>query len=107
MPTATASMPPSAIGVSNTRVLAVLLLQPVGDAEHAAEEPDILAEDHDVGVARQHHVHGRVQRLDHVHCGHGSDPQLLALAAQMPGHFLEHVLEHRLGAEMRRLVKVP
>ena len=55
---------------------AVLLLQPLGDAEDAAVEPDILAEDHDVGVARQHHVHRRIQRLHHRHFGHGSDPAL-------------------------------
>src|SRR3982074_1435648 len=30
-----------------------------------------------------------------------SDPQLLPLASQMPGHLLEDVLEHRLDAEMR------
>src|SRR5260221_13399294 len=34
-----------------------------------------------------------------------SDPEFLALAAQVPGHFLEDVLEHGLGAEMRALVE--
>ena len=45
MPTATPMIPPSAIGVSNTRWRAVLRLQPVGAAEHAAEVADVLAED--------------------------------------------------------------
>ena len=75
---------------------AVLLLQAFGHAEHAAEIADILAEGEHVRVARQHHVEGGVERLDHVHRGHGSDPHFLALAALMPGHFLEHVLEHGL-----------
>src|SRR5712672_2553392 len=30
-----------------------------------------------------------------------SDPQLLPLEPQMPGHLLEYILEHRLDAEMR------
>ena len=47
--------------------LAVLGLQPLGAAEHAAEVADVLAEDHDVGVALEHHVHRRAQRLDHRH----------------------------------------
>src|SRR6266851_10227975 len=34
-----------------------------------------------------------------------SHPQLLALTPQMPRHLLEHILEHRLGAEMRALVE--
>ena len=101
MPMAAATMPPSAIGVSKQRVRPCFFCKPVGDAEHAAEIADILAEDQHVRVARQHHVERRVERLDHVHRRHGQTPSLLALAAQMPGHLLEHVLEHRLDA--RRL----
>ena len=70
MPIAAATMPPSAIGVSNTRVRAVFLLQARGDPEDAAEIADILAEHDDVGIARHHHVVGAVERLDHVHDGH-------------------------------------
>ena len=55
-------------------VLAVLALQAVGDAEHAAEVTDILAHHDHGGIARHHHVHGGVQRLDHVHLRHGYSP---------------------------------
>ena len=54
-------------------VLAVLALQPVGDAEHAAEVADVLAQHDHVRVTRQHDVHGGVERLDHVHLCH-SEP---------------------------------
>ena len=47
--------------------LAVLLLQAFGAAEHAAEVAHVLAEHHHVGVALEHHVHRRTQRLDHRH----------------------------------------
>ena len=67
MPTAMPTMPPSEIGVSNTRDRAVLGLQAFGAAEHAAEVADVLAEHHHVGVALEHHVHRRAQRLDHGH----------------------------------------
>ena len=109
MPTATAIMPPSAIGVSNTRCFAVLLLQPLGDPEDAAVEPDILAEDHDVGVARQHHVHRRIQRLHHRHCRAWlHDPQLLALAAQVPtGISLKTSSNIVLALKCGALSKVP
>ena len=70
MPIAMATMPPSAIGASNTRLRAVFLLQALGDPEDAAEIADILAEHDDVGVALHHHVMGAVERLDHVHDGH-------------------------------------
>ena len=45
---ATATMPLSPIGASKQRLRAVLLLQAVGDAEHAAEVADVLAEDEHV-----------------------------------------------------------
>ena len=70
-------------------VLAVFALQPVGDAEHAAEVADVLAEDDDRRIALEHDVHRRIQRLDHVHLRHGviSAAHLFArfgcLAAQM------------------------
>ena len=59
MPIATPTMPPSAIGVSNTRLRAVFLLQAFGGPEDAAEIADILAEHDDVGIALHHHVDGR------------------------------------------------
>ena len=52
-------------------MLAVLALQSVGAAEHAAEEAHVLAEHDDVGIAPHGDVHGGVQRLDHVHLRHG------------------------------------
>ena len=52
--------------VEHARV-AVLGLQAFGAAEHAAEVADVLAEDDDVVVALEHHVHRRAQRLDHRH----------------------------------------
>src|SRR6185369_17020722 len=51
-------------------VLAVLALQALGDAEHAAEVADILTHRHDARVPPHHHVHGGVERLDHVHLRH-------------------------------------
>ena len=90
-------------------VLAILALQAVGDAEHAAEVADVLAQDHDVRVARQHDVHGGVQRLDHVHLCHGQTPcsgaHLFALLAQVLRHFLEHVLEHQVAVQARAVVQ--
>ncbi len=53
---------------------AVLLLQPVGDAEDAAEIAGILAEGEHVGILRHHHVEGGVERLDHVHLRHDQCP---------------------------------
>ena len=55
----------------------------MGAAEDAAEEADILAIDDDVVVAAHGDVEGGADRLDHGHAGHGSDSDLLALAAQM------------------------
>ena len=55
-------------------ILAVLALQPLGGAEHAAEIADVLAHEHDRRIAAEHDVHGRVQRLDHVHVRHASAP---------------------------------
>jgi hypothetical protein len=49
MPMTAPMMPPSAIGASMHAVLAVLALQPVGGAEHAAEVADVLADDHHAG----------------------------------------------------------
>src|SRR3546814_6370398 len=50
--------------------LAIFLLQTGRGAEHAAEIADVLAEDHDIVVALHHHIHRRVQGLDHVHGRH-------------------------------------
>src|SRR4029453_16450393 len=50
--------------------IAVTLLKPLGGAKEAAEEADILAEDENIGIAIEHHVHGGVERLDHGHLGH-------------------------------------
>jgi len=46
---------------------AVLLLQPLCHAEHAAEVADIFAEDHRALVALHVQVQRLVQRLEHVH----------------------------------------
>ena len=48
---------------------AVLGLQPVGDAEDAAEPAAVLAEDDGLGVLREDLVEGAVQRLLHRHHG--------------------------------------
>ena len=88
-------MPPSPIGRVEAARQAVFLLQAFGDAEHAAEIADVLAEDQHVGIAPQHHVHGGIERLDHVHRGHDQTPISWRWSAQVPGHVLEHVLEHR------------
>ncbi len=46
---------------------AVLGLQALGAAEHAAEIADVLPEHHDIVIALQHDIHGRAQSLDHGH----------------------------------------
>ena len=51
-------------------MFAVLSLQAVGDAEHAAEIAHVFAHDDHGRVARHHDVHGGVQGLDHVHLRH-------------------------------------
>ena len=53
---------------------AVFLLQAFRRAEDAAEIADVFAEDEHVRIARQHHVHGGIERLDHVHRGHDQTP---------------------------------
>jgi hypothetical protein len=79
-------------------MLTEALLQAVSDAKHPTEIADVLAHDHDRRVALHERAQPRVQGLDHVHARHASAPlprQLLALPAQMLGHFLEHIIEHR------------
>src|SRR4029077_2459130 len=51
-------------------MLAVLPLQSLGDTEHAAEDAHVFAQTDHARIALQHHVHGRVKRLDHVHARH-------------------------------------
>jgi hypothetical protein len=51
-------------------MFAVLALQPIGGAKHAAEVADVLAHQHHALIASHHDVHGGVQRLDHVHLSH-------------------------------------
>jgi hypothetical protein len=75
-------------------VLAILRLQALRGAEHAAEEAHILAEYDDVVVALHHYVHGVADRLDHGHARHASDSRRLALAAQMRRHLRIHAFEH-------------
>ena len=55
-------------------MFAVLSLQAVGDAEHAAEVTHVFAHHDHRRIARHHHVHGGVQGLDHVHLCHGATP---------------------------------
>ena len=59
-------------------VFAVLALQTFGRAEHAAEIADVLAHQHDRGIAPEHDVHGGIQRLNHVHAGHGRSMRIKA-----------------------------
>ena len=85
MPTATPTMPPSAIGVSKQRGQAVFLLQAFGGAEHAAEIADVLAEDRarrDRAPASRPCAEFSAWIMFIV--GHGQTPSFLALAAQMP-----------------------
>ena len=49
----------------------MLLLQLVGGAEDAAEIADVLSENDDLWVCRERDIHRGVDRLDHVHGGHG------------------------------------
>ncbi len=63
-------------------LVAVLFLQALGHPEDAAIKPDILAEDDDVGVAREHHVHRRIERLHHRHRRHGSAPLMSVTPAK-------------------------
>src|ERR1700722_7400217 len=51
-------------------MLAVLALQPLGGAKHAAEITDILAHQHHRWIPLEHDVHRGVQSLNHVHVGH-------------------------------------
>jgi hypothetical protein len=58
-------------GCVDDAVLAVLGLQAVGDAEDAAVEADILAEEDDIGVAGEGQVEGVVDGGDQCHLRHG------------------------------------
>ena len=51
--------------------LAMLLLQAMGCAEHAAEITDVLAKHDHIGIAGQHDVERIVDRLDHVETADG------------------------------------
>ncbi len=55
-------------------VIAVLALQPVGAAKHAAEVADVFAQHDDGRVLVHHDVERRADGLDHVHLGHYFDP---------------------------------
>ena len=103
MPMAVAMMPPSAIGVVDDAMLAVLALQSLGGPKHAAEIADVLAHQHHGRVLLEHDVHGGVQRLNHVHVGHGlAIPFGMhqgTLLLQVLGNILEYVLEHQIGIE--------
>ena len=61
-------------------LLAVLALQTIGAAEHAAEVAHILAHQDHAGVALQHHIQCGVDRLDHVHLRHDGSPTLSGAA---------------------------
>ena len=106
MPIAEPTMPPSEIGASNTRERAVLGLQALGAAEHAAEVAHVLAVDHHVVVALEHHVHRRAQRLDHRHARHvQASPRACcacrSCSLQVRRHVLVDILEHRSPAAAR------
>ena len=85
MPTATAEH--AALGDRRVEhaLVAVLFLQPVGDAEDAAVEPDILAEDQTSGSRASITSIAELSAWTIVIAGIGLDPQFLALAAQMRG----------------------
>src|ERR1700682_1794041 len=53
-------------------MLAVLALQSLGSAKHAAEIADVLAHEHHRRIILEHDVHGGIQGLNHVHIGHGA-----------------------------------
>src|SRR6202034_1958340 len=53
-------------------MLAVLALQPLRGAKHAAEITDVLAHEHHRRILLQHDIHGGIQGLNHVHTGHGA-----------------------------------
>ena len=54
--------------------LAVLLLQALARAKHAAEIADVLAEHDHVVVAAHHHVHRASDRFDHRPARHAQTP---------------------------------
>ena len=56
-------------GVQNS-MFAVFALQTLGTSKYTAEVTDVLAHQDYVGVALQHVVHGRVERLHHIHLRH-------------------------------------
>src|SRR5688572_12897627 len=64
--------------------LAILALQPVGHAEHAAEIADVLAEHDDRGILAELDVHGRIQGLDHVHLRHAAISPPFLRASRLP-----------------------
>ena len=87
-------------------VLAILALQSVGAAEHAAEIADILAENDDVRVLVHHDVERGADGLDHVHLCHYDSSDLRACAAlrlEMLRDLGVNVIEHRRRIEERAL----
>src|SRR3546814_6041067 len=72
----------------------MLPLQALGCAKHATEKPHVLAKYDHLGILLERNMHRVIDRLDHRHLSHGSDPCLRTLRDEMRRHVAEHVVEH-------------
>src|SRR3546814_10463238 len=72
----------------------MLPLQALGCAKHATEKPHVLAKYDHLGILLERNMHRVIDRLDHRHLSHGSDPGLRTLRDEMRRHVAEHVVEH-------------
>src|SRR3546814_15249859 len=66
----------------------------LGCAKHATEKPHVLAKYDHLGILLERNMHRVIDRLDHRHLSHGSDPCLRTLRDEMRRHVAEHVVKH-------------
>src|SRR3546814_3811495 len=72
----------------------MLPLQALGCAKHATEKPPVLAKYDHLGILLERNIPRVIDRLDHRHLSHGSDPCLRTLRDEMRRHVTEHVVKN-------------
>src|SRR3546814_5718579 len=62
----------------------MLPLQALGCAKHATEKPHVLAKYDHLGILLERNMHRVIDRLDHRHLSHGSDPRSEEHTSELP-----------------------
>src|ERR1700741_2110995 len=98
MPMATATMPASPMGVSKQRVRPCFFCKPSVTRKTPPKNPTSSPKVRTLGSRVMVTSSAEFNAWIMFMVGTASDSQFLALTAQMPGHVLEYVLEHRFHA---------